>query len=189
MSALPVAAAPGTLSGQAQPVLSAQTGLTLRPFREADADALVAAYADPDIQRWHRRSLDHVEALEWVRGRAWRRWADETGAEWAVVDGSDVLVGRVGLPALHLTDGVAEVGYWVMPGARGRGIAGHALTAMADWLFAQGLHRLELGHSVDNEPSCRVAAKAGFEAEGIRRSALLHPDGWHDMHLHARIAH
>jgi hypothetical protein len=23
--------------------------------------------------------------------------------------------------------------------------------------------------------------------EGTKRSAILHPDGWHDMHLHARV--
>ena len=32
-----------------------------------------------------------------------------------------------------------------------------------------------------------MAAKAGFALEGTKRSALLHADGWHDMHLHARI--
>jgi [ribosomal protein S5]-alanine N-acetyltransferase len=33
-----------------------------------------------------------------------------------------------------------------------------------------------------------VAAKAGYKLEGTKRSGLLHADGWHDMHLHARIA-
>jgi len=33
-----------------------------------------------------------------------------------------------------------------------------------------------------------VAVKSGFEAEGTERGAELHTDGWHDMHLHARIA-
>ena len=33
----------------------------------------------------------------------------------------------------------------------------------------------------------RVAAKAGFALEGTLRSAMRHPDGWHDMHLHARV--
>lgn len=188
MSSLPIAVERGTLSSQPQPRVPAGDGLTLRPFREEDVDALVQAYADPAIQRWHRRSLDRGEALEWVRGRAWKRWADETGAEWAVVDEADALVGRVGLPALHLSDGVAEVGYWVLPAARGRGIAGRALTTMADWLFSQGLHRIELVHSILNGPSCRVAAKAAFAPEGTLRGALLHPDGWHDMHLHARVA-
>jgi RimJ/RimL family protein N-acetyltransferase len=38
-----------------------------------------------------------------------------------------------------------------------------------------------------SQPVPRVAAKAGFTAEGTLRSALLHADGWHDMHLHARV--
>jgi hypothetical protein len=33
----------------------------------------------------------------------------------------------------------------------------------------------------------RVAGKAGFAFEGTKRSAVLHQDGWHDMHLHARV--
>jgi [ribosomal protein S5]-alanine N-acetyltransferase len=187
MSLLPVAVPAGAVSGQPQPVIDAGAGLSLRPFVEADVDVLVRAYADPAIERWHRRTLTRDEALEWIRGRAWKRWQAETGAEWAVVD-ADVVVGRVGLPVLHLDEGVAEVGYWVLPDGRGRGVAGRALSAMSDWLIALGLHRIELMHSVHNEPSCRVATKNGFDLEGTRRSALLHPDGWHDMHLHARLA-
>ena len=38
-----------------------------------------------------------------------------------------------------------------------------------------------------NTASCRVAGKAGFHLEATLRSVLLHSDGWHDMHLHARI--
>jgi hypothetical protein len=32
-----------------------------------------------------------------------------------------------------------------------------------------------------------VAVKAGFLLEGIKRSAAVHSDGRHDMHLHARF--
>jgi RimJ/RimL family protein N-acetyltransferase len=84
--------------------------------------------------------------------------------------------------------GVAECTYWVLPAARGRGVATGATLAMAHWaLHDLGLHRLELQHSTANPASCRVAAKAGFGLEGTRRSAMRHPDGWHDMHLHARL--
>jgi RimJ/RimL family protein N-acetyltransferase len=37
------------------------------------------------------------------------------------------------------------------------------------------------------QASCRAAEKAGYPAEGTRRSAALHPDGWHDMHVHALV--
>ena len=38
-----------------------------------------------------------------------------------------------------------------------------------------------------NPGSCRVAVKAGFALEGTLRSAMRHPDGWHDMHLHGLV--
>ncbi len=64
-----------------------------------------------------------------------------------------------------------------------------ALTAMTDWVFAElGLHRVEVAHSSGNPASCRVAERAGFAFEGVKRQQALHPDGWHDMHLHARLA-
>jgi RimJ/RimL family protein N-acetyltransferase len=50
-----------------------------------------------------------------------------------------------------------------------------------------GLHRLECQHAVANTASCRVAQKAGYAYEGTKRSACLHADGWHDMHLHAQV--
>ena len=49
------------------------------------------------------------------------------------------------------------------------------------------MHRIDVEHSTRNSASCRVAAKAGFVPEGTKMSAALHVDGWHDMHLHARI--
>jgi RimJ/RimL family protein N-acetyltransferase len=67
-------------------------------------------------------------------------------------------------------------------------VATGATAAVARWaLHDLGLHRLELQHSTANQASCRVAAKAGFAVEGTLRSAMQHPDGWHDMHLHARV--
>jgi RimJ/RimL family protein N-acetyltransferase len=77
----------------------------------------------------------------------------------------------------------------VLPAARGRQIAARALTVLGGWAFGVlGLHRIEVQHSTRNVASCRVAERAGYPAEGTRRSQTLHADGWHDMHLHARIA-
>ena len=38
-----------------------------------------------------------------------------------------------------------------------------------------------------NPASCRIAENAGYPYEGTRRQQVLHQDGWHDMHLHARL--
>jgi RimJ/RimL family protein N-acetyltransferase len=109
-----------------------------------------------------------------------------SGAHWAIT-GPEVL-GRVALRSIDLDEGRAEIAYWVTAAARGRGAAARAAAALSAWALGDlGLHRLDLEHAVATTASCRVAQKAGFAYEGTRRSAALHGDGWHDMHLHARI--
>jgi RimJ/RimL family protein N-acetyltransferase len=116
------------------------------------------------------------------------RWQQEKGGSWAITrDGS--LCGRVGIGGLDLAEGQAGVTYWVLPSVRGQGIAPLALGVVSDWAFdCVGFHRLRLDHSTLNEASCRVASKAGFAAEGVKRADALHLDGWHDMHAHALLA-
>jgi RimJ/RimL family protein N-acetyltransferase len=60
--------------------------------------------------------------------------------------------------------------------------------ALSDWALEKvGFYRLYLDHSTRNQASCRVATKSGYELEGTKRSAAVHDDGRHDMHLHARV--
>ncbi|MCQ9183797.1 GNAT family N-acetyltransferase [Streptomyces sp. IBSBF 2953] len=178
-----------TLSGAPQPVLSTGDGLLLRPWRPEDAPAVHAAFQDPAMHQWHIRAADSEEEVAgWIR--EWRAaWEEERTAQWAVVDsGTDGLLGRVALRSILLDEGVAEVAYWTTRSARGRGVAPRATTALTRWALDEiGFHRLELHHATANEASCRVAGKAGFTLEGTKRSACLHPDGWHDMHVHARV--
>ncbi|CAM5418962.1 GNAT family N-acetyltransferase OS=Streptomyces tendae OX=1932 GN=GUR47_33585 PE=4 SV=1 [Streptomyces tendae] len=184
----PVLAA-GTLSRTPQPTLPTSDGLVLRPWRTEDAPAVHAAFQDPVLRRWHVRAADSEEEVRgWIT--EWQRaWEAESGAQWAVTDAADGrLLGRVALREWVLGDGVAEVAYWTTAQARGRGVAARATRTLAHWALDEiGFQRLELSHAVANEASCRVADKTGFALEGTKRSALLHADGWHDMHLHARV--
>ncbi|WP_084654694.1 GNAT family N-acetyltransferase [Nocardia altamirensis] len=173
-----------------QPALSAEGGLLLRPWVTDDAEAVFEAFQDRDIQRWHVRSAGSIaEADEWID--EWNMaWHIAIRAHWAVAETSTGrVVGRVSLKHMDLVAGQAEVAYWAMPAARGRGVVPRAVEALTAWAFDDaGFHRLELTHSVHNEPSCRVAHKSGFRWEGTKYSSGLHLDGWHDMHLHARIS-
>jgi RimJ/RimL family protein N-acetyltransferase len=179
------AVAAGSLAQLPQPVLELDD-FALRPWRPLDAPEVAAAYCDPAIQRWHARSMTEKEALAWI-GSWPSRWNQETGGGWAVASPAGLL-GQISLRRLNLADGLGEVSYWVTPAARGRRVAARALCALSAWAFDQlGLHRLELSHSMMNPASCRVAAHAGYELEGIKRQEARHADGWHDMHLHARL--
>ncbi|MFG3153727.1 GNAT family N-acetyltransferase [Streptomyces sp. NPDC048219] len=181
--------APGALSSAPQPVIPAGDGLVLRPWRTEDAPAVHAAFQDPVMHQWHARAADSEEEVRgWIAD--WQRaWEEERSPQWAVADAStDRLLGRVAFREVVLLDGVAEVAYWTTAAARGRGVAARATNALARWALDEiGFQRLELLHSVANEASCRVAEKTGFVLEGTKRQAVLHPDGWHDMHLHARV--
>jgi RimJ/RimL family protein N-acetyltransferase len=177
----------GTLAGSAQPEIAGD-GVLLRPWRAADRAAVVTGYADPAIQQWHCRTMTGDEAAAWIAG--WpHRWREETGAGWAVVDAGEQVAGQISFRRLDLDGGMAEISYWVLPEFRGRRIAPRALNALTSWAFTDlGLHRLELNHSTANRASCRVAAQAGYPAEGTKRAEARHADGWHDMHQHARLA-
>ncbi|WP_409073547.1 GNAT family N-acetyltransferase [Micromonospora chalcea] len=183
----PPAVPAGTLAGGPQPTLPAEGGLVLRPWADGDAPTVLAAYQDPEIRRWHtRRPASPEQVLQWF-AHSRRAWQEETGASWAVTRGDEV-VGRMTLGGVNLDDGEAACAYWVVPAARGTGVASGALRALSAWALADGrLHRLWLDHSTGNVASCRVAVKAGFRLEGTKRSAAVHDDGRHDMHLHARV--
>ncbi|MEU4675382.1 GNAT family N-acetyltransferase [Micromonospora sp. NPDC023737] len=164
-------------------------GLVLRPWVEADAPAVQAALSDPDIARWNPQGwpVDEERTLNWLRRRA--DWSAGDHASLAVADATDgTLLGSVSLYDIH--DDEAEIGYWVVPSARGRGVASRAVTLLTRWGFEQlGLHRIELCHATANAASCRVAERAGYRLEGTLRESFRYGDGRrHDEHLHARLA-
>ncbi|TQF06926.1 GNAT family N-acetyltransferase [Kitasatospora acidiphila] len=184
---------PGRLATPPHPELSLPTGHLLRPWREGgdgDALALLTAAQDPAIQQWNLFSVDSVADARRRIQRMHERRQAEQAAIWAIAEpGADSpAVGLIGWRELELAGGSAEIVYWLLPEARGRGVALAAVRRLSQWALDElGLHRLELCHSTANPASCRVAAKAGYALEGTMRSALLHADGWHDQHLHARI--
>ncbi|MFH9133086.1 GNAT family N-acetyltransferase [Streptomyces sp. NPDC017524] len=186
----PPAMVSGCLAGAPQPVLpvSGGDGLLLRPWERTDAAAFLSAYRDEETRRWHtHRPSTEAQVREWFEGYR-EDWEREKGCHWAVARDSGEVLGRMALRGLDFDDGVANGAYWVLPAARGAGVASRALAAVSAWALDDiGFHRLELDHSTRNHASCGVATKAGYRLEGTKRSAAVHDDGRHDMHLHARV--
>ena len=88
----------------------------------------------PGDRHWHRRGVaSEDEALELIAG--WNRgWDDETTACWAVVaDERGEVAGRVTVRDVDLELGHGEVGYWVLPAARGSGVAVRAVREASRW--------------------------------------------------------
>ena len=162
--------------------------LELRRWTTSDAAALRRAVAtSPDLVlqlgdadlRSEAACAAHIDE-QWVGSRADR-------VDRAIcVDG--VAVGHVGLSQIEHRHDTAWASYWVAETFRGRRLATRGLIAITDHAFRDlGLFRIELGHRTDNLASCRVAARAGFAAEGIERSKLRDGDLRFDVETHARL--
>jgi len=61
---------------------------------------------------------------------------------------------------------VAQIGYWLAPEARGRGVATRAVVQLTSWLVELGATRVFLTIVEDNPASISVARRAGFQLEG-----------------------
>ena len=157
-----------------------------------DVDDVIAAFADPDIARWNpgaRRpgSTERERASLWVADRL--SWSPDH-CSWVVRDPSGRLVGQVSIHSMDEEVGTGEIGYWLAPSGRGRGVGAAAVDAATRYAFDEvGLARVELFHAVENEPSCRLATRCGYLYEGTARQSFIYGDHRrHDEHLHARLA-
>ena len=145
--------------------------VTLRPWSAEDAEAIVECIdGDPEIERW----LDRVpQPYSLEDARAYIAGLGEEA--FAITEtGSGRILGSIGFGLVG--DGVSEIGYWIRADARGRGCTTRAVVLLARWALArEDVARVQLRADVENEPSCRVAEKAGFRLEGVLRSAHWNP--------------
>jgi RimJ/RimL family protein N-acetyltransferase len=155
-------------------------GVRLRGYRADDRDDLVAGYRDPQTRRFLRGLPSPFTRRHgtWFLKEAAPAAFTQGGAAYAIADpATDRLLGGAGLERPVPTRQQAELGYWVGPWARRRGVATAAVRALCGHAFGAGIARLELLTHWENEASQRVALAAGFQREGVRRGAVAGPDG------------
>ncbi|GAA3822088.1 GNAT family N-acetyltransferase [Streptomyces chiangmaiensis] len=165
------------------------------PGSEEDVEAYLRGLTDPDFRRWNtplRTVVDRQGAHESLRSRA-AGAANGTSLSFRITDAAcGTTLGHIGVNEIDHVMRTARVGYWVLPEARGRGVATRALDLAACWALADlGLNRLELGHALGHDASCRIAERCGFRYEGTLRGAMFaagRQDAFRDVHLHGRIA-
>jgi len=135
------------------------------------------------------RPYTETDGRRWCLETAPRLLAEGDGVHWAVVERSvGRLIGGFGLKRTDWPALVTEVGYWVAPWGRDRGLATEAVREIARWVLAdQGFERLELRAATGNVASQRVAEKAGFTREGVLRNAGHVHGGRVDLVMFARV--
>jgi RimJ/RimL family protein N-acetyltransferase len=141
--------------------------VVLRPWELADTPAVIAAAADPYILQVTTvpESAGTAEARAYIE-RQWDRASSGLGYSFAICEPS-AAVGQIGL---WPRDGVASIGYWLVPAARGRGLAARALGVLVEWASSVGCAELELFAEPWNEASLVTASRCGFVERGTVRA-------------------
>lgn len=159
----------------------------LRAWRPDDLDSLVANASHADVSRGLRDRFPYPYTGD--DGRAWlARAVDESDRAWAIeIDGS--AVGGVSLhPGSDVHRHSAELGYWLGRRFWGRGIMSAIIARFApDAMAAFRLHRLYATVYANNPASMRVLEKAGFEREGVQKSAVVKRGELLDLVVYARV--
>lgn len=176
----------GSVRGM-QPVDLTDGVLLLQVPVDADILEITLACQDPETAAWttvpdpYRE--EHAEGF--VRRTIPTGWAEGTSATWTIRElASDHrIAGMIGVDAISAGSG--EIGYWVAPWARGRGVISRAVALVLDHAFSPegiALDRVSWTALVGNWPSRRVAWRAGFRVEGTIRKHLVardvRYDGW-----------
>ena len=151
--------------------------IVLRLPGPEDVDAILPAFTDPELREAGNlpafgrdqlaASLADLPSLV-ASGRLMPLAA--TDAETGEIVGGGML------HHLDVERQIVEIGYFVLPAARGRGIATTIARALAEHAFSLGVARVAAYVNVGNVASERVVERAGFTREGVVRS-LPKPDG------------
>jgi len=147
-----------------------------RRLEERDVSIVAPAFRDPGIGGENGMPpFDEDELRTLFRERIPELRARGVLFPYVIEDTTDgSVLGGLTLRHFDPMRGVIEVGYWLFPDARGRGLATRAVQAVAREAFATGLWRLEAHVRIGNDASERVLERAGFTREGVKRRLLRH---------------
>lgn len=147
--------------------------VSLRPWRASDLPTVLEASRDPYIPTVTTvpAPCTTIDAERWLE-RQDVRSRSGVGVSLAVAEAAtDEAVGAVVL--MHRGERLYGLGYWLVPPARGRGLATRAVGLTAAWALGQpGVAALEALVEPWNQASCRVVERLGFTAEGMLRAEL-----------------
>ena len=151
---------------------------SIRAYEPEDAEALWEAARESvaEVSRWLpwcHAQYSMAEAIEWIRSRA-PLAAEGREYTFAILGTDGRFLGGCGLNQINRIHRFANLGYWVRTSATRHGVATEAVRQVAEFAFGNtDLVRLEIVCAVGNDPSQRVAERAGAVREGVLRHRLL----------------
>ena len=108
-------------------------------------------------------------ARSWLTDHA-ALWDEGEGRHFAIVDDDGGFLGGVNFHNIRRDHNRAEIGFWLAPWARRRGVGTAAVRQACEWGFERwDLVRIEMTTFPDNEGALALGRKLGFVREGLLR--------------------
>jgi RimJ/RimL family protein N-acetyltransferase len=146
----------------------------LRPFGVEDIDFLLRWNNDPDYSGEFEpmEPVSRVELEDWLP-------KEKPGQLWYIIENADrekvgQIVGR------HQEDGSVQIGYRVIPSARGRGYCTEAARTLVVHMFTSGVNRVVAEANPGNKPSIRILEKLGYKKIEYKERAVEINGVWLD---------
>lgn len=162
----------------------------LRPVEAHDLDLVTSVNRDPRLagtSSWFGFGSD----------RSRREQFDENGflsdtKGMLIVEDQGEAVGAVSWHEVSYGPGPGSncwnIGVWLHPDGRGRGIGTTAQAQLVDYLFdTTPVERVEAATDVDNVAEQRALDKAGFQREGVLRQVQFRAGELHDLVVYSRL--
>ena len=131
----------------------------LRAAEPRDLPAIEAGIHDPDVIRWIGPPEGSAQD---VLVQNEERWANGSPT-LSICELDGTCVGKVWVNIREADASTGYVGYWLLPAARGRGLATSAVRLISTWAMRElGIANVRLTTAPDNERSQRVAERSGF---------------------------
>jgi RimJ/RimL family protein N-acetyltransferase len=136
-----------------------------------DVDALLPSFADPELREaGNLPDFDRGQMLAMLPQLPALAASGRLLPLIAIDPRPGECVGGGTLHHLDAERSIIEIGYWVLPHARRRGIATRLARLLAEHAFSLGVVRVAAYVNVGNVASERVLERAGFAREGVVRS-------------------
>ena len=140
-------------------------------------DALLPAFTDPELREaGNLPAFDRDALMASIQDLPTLAEQGRLLALAAVDARNNDVVGGGTLHHLDAERKIVEIGYFVLPHARRRGVATTIARLLGEHAFALGIERVAAYVNIDNTASERVVERGGFTREGVVRS-MPKPDG------------
>ena len=159
--------------------------VALRLLEPGDADDFLEGLRDPAVHHlaYGDRMPVKRSAVADLITRVPLRLASGDALVMAVVErGAGAFLGITMLFGCDASSTAAEIGFWLMPEARGRGLGTEAIRLTLSWAFdVLGMERINGLTDLANEAGQRSMERAGLRREGVLRGIGLTARGRKDM--------